>query len=98
MTGEAATKRLADAVTIAMTAPDGKKIVAILEDYPVSQWGEILCASCNHGHTEGAWSESDPDDGTCWNASSLVCGCPKFITPSVKRMRAARLAKGPTHA
>ena len=91
-------ERMGMAFSAAATARPGTKIVAILDDYPVSPWGEVLCASCNHPHTDGAWSESDPDDGTCWNAGSLVCGCPKFITPPVKRMRAAHFAKAAPRA
>jgi hypothetical protein len=48
---------------------------------------EPVCQYCGHGHTEAAWSDRDPDDGTCWNAGSLVCGCPKFITPQVAAIR-----------
>ncbi len=53
------------------------------------RYGQPLCASCHHPHTDGAWVETDPNDGTCWSAGALVCGCPKFITPAVKRMRMA---------
>lgn len=54
-----------------------------------------LCAFCHHGHTEAAWSDKDPDDGTCWNAGALVCGCPKFITQDVADIRHARLTRAP---
>jgi hypothetical protein len=63
--------------------------VAILKEYEVSDWGVPLCAFCKHGHTEAAWSDRDENDGTCWNAGALVCGCPKFITPAVARIRKA---------
>jgi hypothetical protein len=71
---------------------DGLKLVQISEDVIVSAWGEPLCAQCKHPHTDGSWSDTDPDDGTCWSAGSLVCGCPKFITPAVQRLRLARKA------
>ena len=74
----------------APVADEHTKVVTILSDYNISPWGEVLCASCKHPHSEGAWSDRDPDDGTCWNAGSLVCGCPKFITPSVQKMRLER--------
>lgn len=64
-----------------------RKMALILRDYEVSPFGEVLCAACHHSHSDGSWTERDPNDGTCWNAGSLVCGCPKFITPAVHRIR-----------
>lgn len=87
-----AERALAEADKQATVSP-GLRLAVIAEDVLVNEFGEPLCASCKHGHTEAAWSDRDPDDGTCWNAGSLVCGCPKFITPSVQAMRIARRGK-----
>ena len=70
---------------------DGLVDARVAEDVRLNQFGEPLCAVCEHGHTEFAWSDRDPDDGTCWStAGPLVCGCPKFITPAVQRIRLSK--------
>ena len=68
----------------------GLRRAGVADDVILSSFGEPLCARCHHPHTDAAWVSSDPDDGTCWNAGSLVCGCPKFITPAVQKMRQER--------
>lgn len=62
-------------------------------DSPSEGTLDPLCARCKHGHTEAAWSDKDPNDGTCWSAGFMVCGCPKFITPAVAAIRAAALTE-----
>jgi hypothetical protein len=62
-------------------------------DQVVKVGPEPKCVRCGHGHNEGSWSDRDPDDGTCWNAGSLVCGCPKFITAPVAELARARFTR-----
>lgn len=80
-----------DARLAALNAVPPEPLDGLDPEYEVA-FGQPLCADCRHPHADAAWVNTDPDDGTCWSAGSLVCGCPKFITPAVRRRRAARSA------